>query len=630
MAPICLACIAFLAHTHLAAESLTAREIEKIRAESKQRCDDFFRSQKGRPLTRSDINEDWKNRGDFTRHYCQSIVLFAMRAFYLGEQTQEANAALRELCEYHLARPKTFLDVHSFPSATDALLRLCKFYGPRGSKAAGRMDDATYDIILKTMWEWSRVNSRVEDADVARTRTLHLTNSENHHAQHFSTCWGFALMLKDEPAYQKLEYNDRRTAREHFDAWSAYLREYLRQRAAKGMLIEIDSPSYAGASLRGIFSLHDFSEDPVLRRRAGLFLDLYWALWAEQQIEGANGGGKTRCYAESAQRGVDFVNRMTWYATGMGDANFVHASMLAFVTTTWRMPDVVIDLVLDAPGRGTYEVRQRRMGLLEKGAPQKNRYRIRPDFGGILRYAWCTPDFVMGSVITDALPLADWTAISSQNRWSGVIFRGAPDARVYARAFNDKYDSVYNGQWTVQAHGTQISQRLRDSKAAQHWGVYFSTQGLSQPARKGRWLFAEAAGAYVAVCVTQGDFELIKTKGDKFGRWIRCTDKSAPVIIEAAAKNEAGSFADFQEKILSQTITIKKGVLEYTGLGGDHFTFYCEQNQTPKINGQRVNYAPRKVFDSPFVQSEWDSAVVTLKKGSRVLVLDFNKSGADE
>jgi hypothetical protein len=43
------------------------------------------------------------------------------------------------------------------------------------------------------------------------------------------------------------------------------------------------------------------------------------------------------------------------------------------------------------------------------------------------------------------------------------------------------------------------------------------------------------------------------------------------------------------------------------------------------VNGQRVNYAPGKVYDSPFVQSDWDSGVVTIQKGARKLILNFNE-----
>lgn len=33
---------------------------------------------------------------------------------------------------------------------------------------------------------------------------------------------------------------------------------------------------------------------------------------------------------------------------------------------------------------------------------------------------------------------------------------------------------------------------------------------------------------------------------------------------------------------------------------------------------------PKKVYDSPFVQSDWDSGVVTIQFGDKKRVLDFN------
>ena len=121
------------------AAGLTAAELAEVRAIGEQRCDAFFRGQAGKPLVRAAIKQDWNKRGDYTRDYGHSIVVFAMRALHLNEQLPEANAALRELCQYHLDRPQTLLEVHSFPSVTDALARMCVFYGPRGSQVAGEV-----------------------------------------------------------------------------------------------------------------------------------------------------------------------------------------------------------------------------------------------------------------------------------------------------------------------------------------------------------------------------------------------------------------------------------------------------------------------------------------------------------
>ena len=607
------------------AAGLTAAELAEVRAIGEQRCDAFFRGQAGKPLVRAAIKQDWNKRGDYTRDYGHSIVVFAMRALHLNEQLPEANAALRELCQYHLDRPQTLLEVHSFPSVTDALARMCVFYGPRGSQVAGRISPETYAVILKTMWAWVQVKSELTQTAVAEGKIWWLEHSENHHAQHFSTCWSFSKLLKDEPEYRDRQYADGHSSREHYEAWTAFIREYLRERAAKGMLMEIDSPSYASATLKGIYSLYDFSDDAVLKKRAGQFLELYWALWAEQQLDAVSGGAKTRTYPESAQRGTDFLRRAAWYSLGMGDPQFVHASMLPFVTTTWRMPDLVVDLARDTSGAGTYEVRQRRMGLALAGYDKPTHYRIRPDFGGLVRASYRTPEFIMSSLWLEARPESDWAAISAQNRWMGVIFRGDTDARIYPFAANKDGGTINNAHWAAQARGTLIAQKLKTSRRADEWRVWFSTAGLTAPVREGRWVLAEAAGAFAAVHVVQGEFAWGDGKESKFGRSLKCSDDFSPVIIEVAVKTDYATFEAFRKAVQARKVEVTDGVLHYTGLGGERFRFPLDQSRLPEVNGTPLDLAPAKVFDSPFVQSAWNSGVVTIQKGGRKTVLDFNQ-----
>jgi len=39
------------------------------------------------------------------------------------------------------------------------------------------------------------------------------------------------------------------------------------------------------------------------------------------------------------------------------------------------------------------------------------------------------------------------------------------------------------------------------------------------------------------------------------------------------------------------------------------------------------NYSPKKVYDSPFIDSDFGSGIVTIRKGGHALVLDFNNGG---
>jgi hypothetical protein len=232
----------------------------------------------------------------------------------------------------------------------------------------------------------------------------------------------------------------------------------------------------------------------------------------------------------------------------------------------------------------------------------------------------------MGSLITEARPTEDWAAISSQNRFSGVIFEGDRDARVYPAPYNAKGSSILNGFWSVQSKGAMISQQLgrkfTKKGAMQEWRVFFSTAGLSTPVQNGSWVFAEAKNAYVGVHVVQGSSSFEKSR---FGRWLVCKDKMTPVIIEAGRKSDYADFSTFQKRTMAQPLSFKKSILSYKTLAGDELTFYTDQSRLPEINNIAVDLTPDLVFDSPFVQSKWNSGVVTIKYGQDRKTLNFNK-----
>jgi len=607
-------------------QTLNGKQIAQVRAETQQRRLDFFAKDSGKPLERAPIKKDWNKRGDFTRHYAQSIVLFSMRACELNEQLDEANDALQELCQYHLDRPQTFFEVHSFPSACDALARLYIFYGPRGTKAPNRLSAETCAVLEKTMWEWANEKADIEDAELEQSKTWWITDSENHHAQHFTTCWAFSKILRNVPDYKDKPFKDGHLPAEHYEAWTTYLKEYLRQRACKGTFVEIDSTSYATATLKSMVNFYDFSDDPVLKKRAGQMLELYWALWAEEQIDAVTGGAQARSYSTAVVRGGGFLRRAAWYVIGSGDQEFVHTTMLPYVTSTWQVPDIVLQITARRPVHEPYEIRQRRMGLARKGYSRSPHYRLKTDFGGILRYTYCTPDFIMGSLMIEARPTSDWAAISSQNRWAGVIFSGDPDARVFPAPYNAKGSSIYNGFWSVQSKGTMISQQLsrqiRGKGRTEQWRVFFSKAGLSVPVQKGSWIFAEAKNSYVAVHVVKGSasFEQVK-----FGRWLVCKDQMTPVIIEAARKSDYADYFAFQKAAMAKPLSLERSILSYKTLAGDELTFYTDQSRLPKINYITVDLAPDLVFDSPFVRSKWNSGIVTIKYGQDQKTLNFNE-----
>ncbi len=219
----------------------------------------------------------------------------------------------------------------------------------------------------------------------------------------------------------------------------------------------------------------------------------------------------------------------------------------------------------------------------------------------------------------EARPHLEWLMISSQNRWQGVIFDGDPLCRIYPQA-QTEYRS-YNQHWGVQSKGCLITQELTQgtwSKYTDTMRVYFSAQGLSSRVEKNGWVFMVSNGAYAAVkCVTGGYKWLTDT------RWMVCKDRYSPVVIEVDKKSNYASYTAFQDKVIALPLTYDGKVLKHTSIYGDELTFYADRTSLPKVNNQLIDLRPTRVFDSPFVKSDFNSGIIEITKNQRKLVLDF-------
>ena len=60
--------------------------------------------------------------------------------------------------------------------------------------------------------------------------------------------------------------------------------------------------------------------------------------------------------------------------------------------------------------------------------------------------------------------------------------------------------------------------------------------------------------------------------------------------------------------------TYAGGVLRYTASNGTAFTFF-DNATTPRVNGTPIDYAPAAVFNSPHMQSVWNSGRITITQG---------------
>jgi len=615
---------------------------EQVLAGIDDRIDAIFRAKAGKPLNRAKKNPPLsKGRGPYVRSYSFSIMAYAARCLYLNEQIEEANVALAENAQYYLDNPLTIVDRDSFHWHADVVMRLIDLYGTNGSAHPGRITPETEVRLLKPIWIYTDRCSWPKSYENKQSKTWNLHSSENHHAMHFTVCWHFSRLAKDRPEYKDREYKEGGTPAEHYRGWSDYFVAYCRERANKGFGVEMMSDGYNSTMMKALYNFYDFGE-PEVKRAAGQLLDLYYAYWAQEQIDGVQGGGRSRIYFYKGLRADRAYGMapLAWMYFAIGEQTELNGHDINPMLSAYRPPAVVADLARDTKGRGRYEVYQRVQGLGRQGhtfplmdAADKPLNQLNTDGGGVLRYSFCDPAFIMGTPMVRARPLSDWVAISSQNRWQGVIFAGDDDARIVPIVRPKDGRRALNAQWSVQAKGSLITQKLSTHKGADKMLAWFSKEGLSKPVEENGIVFVEAEGAYAAVRVAvdgytwhDGPFTgktATGTYATRDGRAMILKNEYAPLIVEVMAKTEVNDFDAFKAKVKACTITIDETVLKYTTIYGDTLTLDTAFKQTQTINGKPVNYKPKQVYNSPFLNADYDKGIVTITKGDRKKVLDF-------
>ncbi len=621
------------------------KDAEVTAAGFEQRVVEVFQAEAGKPLVRAEKKPPLKpGRGNYTRHYSFSIMWFAARCFYLNEQLDQANAALAENAQHYLDNPKDIVDRDSFHWHADIVMRLIDMYGSRGTAHPGRITPEVEALCLKPIWIYVQNSAQHNKPNHVESRTWHFHSTENHHAMDFTVQWHFTKLAKDRPEYRDLKLDDGTTLADLYSAWNDYIVVYCLERAKKGANIEIMCVGYNSVWLKGIYNFRDFGE-PKVRQAAEMLIDLYWAYWAQEQRNGVEGGGKTRIrgvkgFSDYLGNGIPALG---WMYFGIGQKPTSLNGEINALLSDYQPPQVVAEIARSAQTHEPYEIRQRAQGLGNQGVGNaimdqtSKMNEFSADGGGIVRYSYCDPSFIIGTLMHEPRPAKDWVAISSQSRWQGVIFSNAPGARIVpvVRPAGSAMD-VLNGHWSVQSKGSLITQKLRENLKGGEMIVWIAEEGISKPVRDGEWVFVETDGAYASIRVVGSDFKISDGKVSNPditgssrtappGNTVVLDDEFAPVILEVLAKSAVKDFDEFKQRAKACDLKKDGSVVSYQTLYGDSLTLDTSYKQTPTINGKPVDYAPPKVHASPFLNAVYDSGVVTISEKDRTLVLDFNK-----
>lgn len=552
-------------------------------------------------------------------------IRYGLPALLLGRRVDEINRFF-ESDTFIFTSNKKF----GFSLFGVSYMRLYGLLNDRTGTISGLLTKKAQDRFEEEMWKVAKANGKLAEA---KRDVWDSEGSENHHLASKTCDLLAAQFLRKIPKFADQKYDDGSTLEEQYQSRRAYFLAWLDERAKRGQFTEAASPSYQGDSIATLFNLYDFAEDPVLRKKTEMYLDLTYAVIAEETLRTTRGGPKSRVKVGHeydggvADRGYDVLfNAPGRTYVPLNDAR---------TTSSYYPPPAVVKLAQDVSSRGTYGFATRWPGPVVPGKEKRNEN----DPDGILwlsldkertvlRKGFATPNYVLGSVANDVTVEDD---ASSGYRWQGAVFASDILARIgfEVAPASAKNWHGFNPFFTVQDRNLFITQCWAPvplNPATVHPAqlrVYFSPT-LDEVQERDGWIFARDGEAYAAVKVVDGGYQWSPawkhadelTEENK--AFIRLEKEETPVIFYVADAADYGNdFAKFQAALKAQPIEHSGGVLQFATIE------FRGATNDGRIAGKPINLAPQRGYDSPFVRSEWNSGQFFIRKGAETLTLDF-------
>ena len=537
--------------------------------------------------------------------------------------------------------------------------RIYQLFHDKSTFYPSRLDAKTQEMIEQMFWLYVSKMSRFERAGLEHIWSVQ--GSENHEMMHYSNALLALQALKNSPTYQKRILPDGRSVENHYEAWNNYYKEYCVSRAKHGLLVEVFSAYGPSYTLPEIMNMRDLSEDEVLRERMDKLLHLIWADWAVGQLNGVRGGGRTRIYQgeSSNERRLTqwgssdrwrnmskiLLNESEWWIPRQVPNHPIQGMAFVMATTGYRLPSIIMDIAQDVEGRGEYTYVTRRVAkqkqILAKDIPVKHApwYALDPKDPRMIGYDYCTPDYVMGSLLIDpTLPrvsshlyqegqdlLEGYPALTSQNRYHGIVFSSDVNARVVPQCEGLSNGKTYGEQQAVQYKNVLLVQRHAMAKTTGDIRVIWGGKGMrSRLTEHSGWFILKEGKAWLGV----KGFSRTKPKTACGSTWdndviLRMNDGKAPVVFVACRVRNFPDIDAFTTYLQGFAGKLENERFILTEKSKDFLSLHLESGALPEIYGKPINLNPDMLFDSPFMSSEHGSGVVIIEKGHRQLKIDL-------
>jgi len=486
-----------------------------------------------------------------------------------------------------------------------------------------------------------------------QNRMMYRGDTENHWVMYYT---GLYLAAQTWPGETGETWFNGKSSKENLREAGGWLNEWFRISSTIGQG-EFDSPTYFITFVTPMIALYEFAADPVMKVKAQLMLDLLFADFAAEHLEGNYGGAHSRDYPEDIINPLGAPSTM-WAWLYFGEPKFEQWEETRFrprnrggweavfgALSSYRLPAIIRNIATDRSESYVHTETKRVRNIIRFGK-EKNP----PAF----KYTYMTKDYVLGSLhggILQPIQQHTWDVTIPTGKPYNTIFTlhpyysGSelgmffPEELKFLSEEVDRYHKVYTnpGKWNSSSPYEQTFQhrntllvlyKLEKGVMQPHIDGFFPKNLDERVVDSKGWVFCRTDDTYVGLYfVKPGEW----TEETVNWRW-RSRALNNGIIVEVGSESEDGSFQTFRTKVLSARIDLKdfdrKNAIHYTNRHGIEMQFSF--NGPRVVNRREINLKDYQFFDGPFIQSKWGSGVITIRYKNHSRVLDFTRATIQE
>lgn len=459
--------------------------------------------------------------------------------------------------------------------------------------------------------------------------------TENHQLQYRTARYLFGQTWPDGPAFA-----DGSAPRAGMNEAEIWINDWIGRTVTVGQM-EFDSVNYHSLYLLCMTSLYDFARDPLMKRKAGMMMQLLLADWAPEYLKGNWIGAHSReKYNQVTHTILNCGTAIPFGYLFFGDSRF-HPKLeetyyvgLAAVQGFRPLPiigNIATDRAMPYVHRETKAPR-RGFGINTSDLP-------------IWKYNYVTKDYALGSSYGDLTAVEnhrwDLTWVSERDGSTCFFINPSYSAEQLLKYFDDAPDRILDNIIRQRPYYKDPNKWIECSpyeELLQHQNTIIALYDIPDHERNGHvngffpkiideriqdesgWIFCRADFIYFAVLIlTERDW---REEKDHFR--VTINNRRTGVIMEAAQQSDFPCFEAFQNKIRGNYLffDMKKLQVIYTSSRGDRLDFEYPDRRT--INGKKVKFEDWQLFEGPFINSKKGSKIIQIQYQKEKVMLDFN------